>query len=145
MLIKHKKNKIINLENVSNIFIDLYSGGNGKVIFNMSYSVKIFGDKITPDYVYWNFNDEYELNTIKNIFLDGIRDWVHPVEDGQRYVNSRCISSIGTDEHKNRVIFNLNYPVSHPRDVEKMTSDFVFFNFNNKSAFYNFVETLEHI
>ena len=42
MLIKHGTNRIVNLTNVSNIFIE---EDKKKVIFNMNYSVKIFGGK----------------------------------------------------------------------------------------------------
>lgn len=142
LLIKHKQNKIVNIDNVSNIFIDLQEGNKGKVIFNMNYSVKIFGDKITPDYVYWNFDNEQELEQIRYKFESKLAGWIWPFQHGQRYVNTACISSIGTDRYKNRVIFNLNYPVSHPKDIKKVTSDFVFFNFDSAEAYEEFLITL---
>jgi len=140
VFIKYKNEKIVNLGNVSNIFIDNHEDGSGKVIFNMNYSVKIFSNKFTPDYVYWNYQTEEELNEVKGIFMPFIdaMSWVKPEENGQRYINTQCISSISIDENKNRVIFNLNYNVTHPKDNNKLTSDFVFFNFSDKEAFNNF-------
>jgi hypothetical protein len=140
VFIKYKNEKIVNLGNVSNIFIDNHEDGSGKVIFNMNYSVKIFSNKFTPDYVYWNYQTEEELNEVKGIFMPFIdaMSWVKPKENGQRYINIQCISSISIDENKNRVIFNLNYNVTHPKDNNKLTSDFVFFHFSDKEAFNNF-------
>ena len=142
MFIKYNNEKIVNLDNVSNIFVETLGQ---KVIFNMSYSVKIFNGKVTPDYVYWSYKNLDELNEIKKIFLHKISDWIHPVEDGQRYVNTRCISSIVSDEYKNRVILNLNYNVSHPKDINKLTSDFVFFNFSSRDAYWDFKRELEKL
>jgi len=139
--ISFKQEKIVNLENVSNIYID-NKDGQGKVIFNMNYSVKIFDNKFTPDYVYWSFNSDNDLECIKRIILLLIEDWIQPVEDGQRYINTTCISSIGIDDYKNRVIFNLNYNVTHPKDYNKLTSDFVFFNFKDRENFTNFKNAL---
>ena len=126
---------------MSNIYID-NKDGQGKVIFNMNYSVKIFDNKFTPDYVYWSFNSDNDLECIKRIILLLIEDWIQPVEDGQRYINTTCISSIGIDDYKNRVIFNLNYNVTHPKDYNKLTSDFVFFNFKDRENFTNFKNAL---
>lgn len=144
MFIKTKniKNKIVNLANVSNIYVD--GNTEGKIIFNMNYSVKIFGDKITPDYVYWEFNSEEEKDELMAEFLNYLVDlgWIFPAEEGQRYVNSNCISSIGFDENRDRVIFNLNYNVTHPKDTRKLTSDFVFFNFSTSEKYRNFVDVM---
>ena len=146
MFIRHGQEKIVNLDNVSNIFIDSNDMLNGgKVIFNMNYSVKIFGDKFTPDYVYWQFNNSDELQDIKDLLDANISDWVQPQEQGQRFVNPRCISSIGTDPYKNRVIFNLNYNVTHPKDPNKLTSDFVFFNFRNENGYSTFLNSLAQL
>lgn len=143
MFIKYGQEKKVNLNNVSNIYID-ENTRDGKVIFNMNYSVKIFGDKYTPDYVYYPFSNEKELNTIKNIINMGINEeeWILPQEQGQRYVRKDCISSISTDEYKNRVIFNLNYNISHPKDIDKLTSDFVFFNFSSNTKYIDFCKNV---
>jgi len=144
MFIKYKDNKIVNLNNVSNIYIDRQAhdgrGNAGKVIFNMNYSVKIFDGKYTPDYVYWMFNNERELQDIIDMFEARIEyaRWIMPVEDDQRYINVNCVSSIALDDSKNRVIFNLNYNVTHPKDMNKLTSDFVFYTFSDRNTFKNF-------
>jgi len=135
--------KIVNLDNVSNIYID--GEVTGKVIFNMNYSVKIFGNKVTPDYIYWNFSTKEELDEIKMVIDSNLDGWIKPQEEGQRYVNVKCISSIVTDKSKNRVIFNLNYNVTHPKDSSKLTSDFVFFNFSTKEKYKEFLNFLSQL
>jgi len=138
------KDKIVNLANVSNIHID--GNDKGKIIFNMNYSVKIFGDKVTPDYIYWSFNSEAEKKELTDKFLSnlGALGWILPFEEnqGQRYVNTSCISSIGFDDNKNRVIFNLNYNITHPKDKNKLTSDFVFYNFSSTDNYRDFVDIM---
>ena len=147
MFLRYSNEKIVNLDNVSNIFIDDNNMTNGgKVIFNMNYSVKIFGEKVTPDYVYWKFSNDIELKSITDILYANLRaNWIKPAEEGQRFVNTKCISSIGTDEHKNRVIFNLNYNVTHPKDARKLTSDFAFFNFNTETEYNTFLNSLAQL
>jgi len=138
----NSKDKIVNLENVSNIYVD--GEDSGKIIFNMNYSVQIFGDKMTPDYVYWTFNSAEEKDELMDAFVNPIASlgWIFPAEDGHRFVNTKCISSIGFDENKNRVIFNLNYHVSMPKNNKKLTSDFVFFNFSSTKLYTDFVDVL---
>jgi len=146
VFIQHtSKEKIVNLDNVSNIFIESNYRNEGKIIFNMNYSVKIFGNKITPDYVYWRFSNKAELDFIKNIIDKNTDGWIKPQEELQRYINTKCISSIGTDELKNRVIFNLNYNVTHPKDELKLTSDFVFYNFKTHSKYVEFLNSLSQL
>lgn len=145
MFIGYGQEKKVNLDNVSNIYIE-ENIIDGKVIFNMNYSVKIFGNKFTPDYVYWKYNNEDELQNIKDLIEENTKSgWILPQENGQRYVNISCISSIGTDEYKNRVIFNLNYNVTHPKDDKKLTSDFVFFNFSSRESYNSFNTLLNQI
>ena len=139
---ENRRDKVVNLANVSNIHID--KGSSGKIIFNMNYSVKIFDNKTTPDYVYWEFGSQEEKEEKTATFLPHLINmgWITPFEEGQRYVNSTCISSIGFDEYKNRVIFNLNYNVTHPKDSSKLTSDFVFFNFSSVEKYTSFVDAM---
>lgn len=136
MLIKHGSNRIVNLTNVSNIFVE---EDKQRVIFNMNYSVKIFGNKVTPDYTYWDYTTEDEKQEIVDLIQSKLREtsWIFPENDTLRYVNLDCVSSIGFDDHKNRIIFNLNYPVTHPKDDRKLTSDYVFWNFHNDTDTYN--------
>ncbi len=142
MLIGHKHNKIIELDNVSNIAI-VRAGKSDKVIFNMNHSVKIFNDKYTADYVYWEFYSNEELSQIKKLIIDKIPNWILPIENGQRYINPKCVSSISIDDYRNRVIFNLNYNVTHPKEIDKLTSDFVFQDFQDVDNFNKFVKKLE--
>jgi hypothetical protein len=138
-LIGFKNQKIINLNNVSNIYLD---ESGQKVIFNMDYSVKIFNNKFTPDYVYWTYEDEDEATQILDLLSLNTKDWILPAERGQRYLNPKFISSITLDTNKTRVIFNLNYNVTHPKDINKLTSDFVFYDFANIKNYQTFVDSI---
>ena len=151
MLIKHENNPIVNLQNVSNIFVDRK---NNKVIFNMNYSVKL-REKVTADYEYWNYSD---LQTLLE-YLDPILEqngFILPNNIYNRYVNSNCISSIKVDDRKMKVIYNLNCTVTHPDDAKKidgginiplnkqrMTSDFVFIKFNSQDDFYDYSDKID--
>lgn len=151
-LIGFKNQKIVNLDNVSNIYVDEQGK---KVIFNMNYSVKIFGsknsinsydkiNKVTPDYVYWSFDSMQEFMKIVDLIINKTKNWIQPEEPGQRILNPDFIASITFDEDKNRVIFNLNYNITHPKDDNKLTSDFVFYDFVSKdsfNAFFNKIKT----
>lgn len=153
MFIRHTDNTLINLENVSNIFIDRK---NNKVIFNMNYAVKL-GDTITPDYEYWYFDELNEMVSSLNDTLERA-GWILPNNIYNRYVNPKCVSSIKIDDRNLKVIYNLNATVTHPDDVRKisggmniplqkqrLTSDFVFIKFNNADEFYDYCEQIEEI
>jgi len=155
VFLKHRTNKVVNLNNVSNICVDmdksLANNISGKVIFNMNYSVKVFGEKFTPDYVYWEFKSLQELAEIDQLLLKTIANkeynlfWIAPLESGQKYVNMNCVSSVNIDYNKNRVIFNLNYNISHPKNHSQLTSDFVFMDFSTLQKFEEFNKTLDTI
>lgn len=179
MLIQYGENRIVNLTNVSNIFVE---EAKKKVIFNMNYSVKIFGGKteeievieaqeleeileeairtgkvpqfytktvknivqeakLTPDYTYWDYETEEEKKEIVDLIESKLREssWIFPENPTLRYVNLDCVSSISFDDRNNRIIFNLNYHVSHPKDDTKLTSDYVFWNFGDDSDKYALV------
>jgi hypothetical protein len=135
-LIQFKDSKIVNLDNTSSIHLD--TQGN-KVIFNMGCSVRIFG-KTTPDYVYWHFRTEEELQKIEELITNKIEHWILPVEEGQRYLNPKYISNITVDENpgSNRIIFNLTYNVTHPKDENKLTSHFLFYDFMDDNKYKTF-------
>jgi len=137
--ISYKDNKIINIDNVSNIAIDNCSN-NKKVIFNLGYSIKVFDGKVTSDYVYWKFDSDIELKEIVNRFLPKIRHWIHPAYDNHHYINPSSISSIKFEDRKYRVIFNLNYSTSIPNNIDKITGDFEFFDFNDYKDYTEFCE-----
>jgi hypothetical protein len=169
MFIKYERQLIVNLENVSNIYIDTDIDA---VIFSMNYSVKFFEDKFIPDYVCWLFNTKEELQAIKDIFEPKVKklQWFHPEEDQcvssidldvyenrvtsepdlqlvnpvekcYKFVNPKCVSSIGLDGYKNRVTFKLNYNVTYSKDNSKFVSDSVFFDFSSVERFENFKNT----
>lgn len=179
MLIQYGDNRIVNLSNVSNILVE---ESRNKIIFNMNYSVKIFGGKTedievidvdgledileesirtgvvpnlqtrtirhviqeakyTPDYTYWEYSSEEEKNEIIKLIEGKLREssWIFPENPTLRYVNLDCVSSISFDDRNNRIIFNLNYHVTHPKDDTKLTSDYVFWNFNDDGEKYALV------
>ena len=153
MFIKYGNNPIVNLSNVSNVFIDRK---NNKVIFNMNYSVKL-SDVTTSDYEYWHFNNIDDIYKELNERLE-ISGFIVPNNIYNRYVNPNCVSSIKIDENSLKVIFNLNSTVTHPEDARKismgdrniipkqrMTSDFVFIKFNNNDEFYEYCEQIERL
>lgn len=134
-----KSQKIINLGNVSNIYIDT---GGQKVIFNLNYSIKIFNGKFTPDYVYWKYDSAKELQEIQDLLLENTKGWILPAEAGQRYLNPKYVASVTLDVNKTRVIFNLNYNVTHPKDINKLTSDFVFYDFASLAIYETFIKNI---
>ena len=66
MFIQYRTNPIVNLDNVSNVFVDRR---NNKVIFNMNYSVKL-GPKMTADYQYWNYDEIEDILPYLNETLE---------------------------------------------------------------------------
>jgi hypothetical protein len=153
MFIKYENNNIVNLENVSNVFIDRK---NGKVIFNMNYTVKLY-DTMTADYEYWYFDNLEEIVSLLDDSLSRA-GFITPNNIYNRYVNPKCISSIKIDDRNMKVIYNLNTTVTHPDDARKcsqgdkiplhkqrLTSDFVFIKFNNADEFYDYCEQIEEL
>jgi hypothetical protein len=151
MFIRHNDKSIVNLENVSNVFIDRK---NLKVIFNMNYSVKL-GKTLTPDYEYWYFDDLDEIVDVLDTALVEA-GFIAPNNIYNRYVNPTCISSIKIDDKSFKVIYNLSSTVTHPEDSRKiskgdsiplqhqrLTSDFVFIKFNNPEEFYEYCEKID--
>lgn len=180
MLIQYGDNRIVNLTNVSNIFVEK---SKQRIIFNMNYSVKIFGGqteeievlevtemlrvikfmketgevpedikttsvknivkqpKHSADYTYWEYDTDEEKKEIVKLIESKLREssWIFPENDSLRYVNLDCVSSITFDDHNNRIIFNLNHNVTHPRDDTQRTSDYVFWNFYDDSSKYALV------
>ena len=137
-MIGFKENKIVNLSNVSNILLD---ERNNRVVFNLSNSIKIFNNKFTPDYVYWRYDTDEELQSIVELIESSEIDWIMPIEAGQHYISTDHIATITTDSNNSlRVIFNLNSSVTHPKDPEKVISDFVFHDFKDPNNYKDFIE-----
>lgn len=141
-LIRSGDSKTINIEQVSNIGIDIKKF---RIIFNLQYSINIFG-KQTPDYVYFEYKDVNDLQKAVKALLEVIKDdFLISSDKRQRLVAKKCISSINYIEKQKRIIFNLNYDITHPNDSSKLTSDFVFWTFNNETEFYNDMKKLSDI
>jgi hypothetical protein len=145
-----KEQKIVNLNRVSNIYVVKNSDSSGKIVFNLDYSVKIFknekgsGLKYSSDYVYWMFTSKEELNRMINLIQDNLSfEWFVPNNyEKFRYINMSKVSTITKDDKKLRIIFNLCYNVTHPRDENKVTSDFVFFDFSTTEEYNNFIDEI---
>ena len=148
MFIRYQNNPIINLDNVSNVFIDRKES---KVIFNMNYAIRITSDTITSDYVSWKYDNLDEIVNLLNDVLKRAK-FIIPNNIYNRYVNPKCVASIKIEESNKKVIFNLNSTVTHPMDIDvkrngkqRLTSDFVFIKFNNTDEFYEYCELLEEL
>lgn len=151
MFIRYQNNPIINLDNVSNVFIDRKES---KVIFNMNYAIRITSDTITSDYVSWKYENLDEIVNLLNDVLKRAK-FIIPNNIYNRYVNPKCVASIKIEEANKKVIFNLNSTVTHPMDAssdynkksgkQRLTSDFVFIKFNNTDEFYEYCEILEEL
>ncbi len=142
---KHGAMKIVNLKNVSNIgFLEEFDRSNRKVykiIFNYNYSISLntMYSKKVSDYTYVMTHDklEYEKYTDELSRLINEKGWIAPRINGEvsRLVNPDCISFVATDSRKNRVILNLAASVSYYNNTDKMTSDFLYFDFSTLEEF----------
>ena len=146
MFIKHLNSAAVNLDNVSNIFIDRKTQ---KIIFNMNYSVRLNGN-LTSDYEYWHYTDLSEVLPRLEDILEK-QGFILPNNTFNRYVNPKCVSSFKIDEKNKKVIFNLNSTVTHPEDTrlkedaQRYTSDFVFIKFTNADEFEDYVEKISEL
>lgn len=146
MFIKHLNSAAVNLDNVSNIFIDRKTQ---KIIFNMNYSVRLNGN-LTSDYEYWHYTDLNEILPRLEDILEK-QGFILPNNTFNRYVNPNCVSSFKIDEKNKKVIFNLNSTVTHPEDTrlkedaQRYTSDFVFIKFTNADEFEEYVEKISEL
>ena len=146
MFIKHLNSAAVNLDNVSNIFIDRKTQ---KIIFNMNYSVRLNGN-LTSDYEYWHYTDLSEILPRLEDILEK-QGFILPNNTFNRYVNPNCVSSFKIDEKNKKVIFNLNSTVTHPEDTrlkedaQRYTSDFVFIKFTNADEFEEYVEKISEL
>lgn len=150
----HTTDRIINLQNVSNINI---LKDSNRIIFNMNYNIEIsYFDKVSrrektkliSDYVYWDA-DNYNvmqanlktLQTTKYFIENFIRQ-----TEGHGFINNNEISSVKFSDKKYRVIFNLSHPITFTDfdGKEKITSEFVYVNCidqNQYTAYVNYVKT----
>lgn len=139
-------NTVVNLDNVSNINLIKH---RNRIAFNMNYNIELRIDEKTKyisDYVYWDAKDdrEYEDN-LRRLQTDDffICEFIkHP----NGFININEISSIKYNEFKRRVIFNLSHTVSFKDESGdfKLTSEFVYVNFNSQKEYDEFVNYLEN-
>jgi len=142
---KFGNSKIVNLKAVSNIafeaYINRFSVQEYKIIFNMGYPVSLKTDysKHISDYVYFIYQDKAEYERTVDILSDLINHhgWIAPLINGvvTRITNPESISFISTDPRKNRVILNLNTSVSFYNNNARLTSDFIYLDFNTPEEY----------
>lgn len=128
------KAKIINLDNVSNVGVDI---GKLRLIFNFQHSINIFNGGLSPDYVYMDFDTSKEMGEMFGLIAEKCKDAYFISENpANRMVNHSAVCSINIEESRNRIIFNLNHPISSKdRSDDKVSSNFVFWNFESKDSF----------
>jgi len=137
--------KIVNLDNVSNIAFEEYQDRDNnmkyKIIFNFNYGVSLNSNdaKVISDYVYYVYDtrEEYDKMSDELSRLINEKMWIAPIINGNvsRIANPDKISFIATDPIKNRIILNLATTVSFYSNYDKMTSDFMYFDFSNKEEY----------
>jgi hypothetical protein len=138
--------KIINLKNVSNINV---LKNKKRIIFNMNYSIDISvgkQQKTISDYVYWDCVDLNSLNDNITSLIGCKYFYSNFIENGHGgFINTQEISSIKFVKSKKRVIFNLSHPVTFIDSDQKakITSEFVYCNFNNTEEYSSYVYYLQ--
>lgn len=140
-LLKRPGQRPVNLDNVSTIFID-----SNRVIFHFNTNRTVQtrnGLKNVPDYLYWDLNDNDNIEFIRNDIESVLTDsWISPKEDHHRYINLDAVTNIGFDDYKQKVIFNFNFSVSHPYNQDEVIGGFEFWNFNDS---FNYNETKNYL
>jgi hypothetical protein len=115
----------------------------------MDYSVSLRSkhsqeEKLISDYVYWDAISMDDLYEMKDLIDEQTADWVY-YNDNFRIINPRKISSVVFDEDQTlnrfKIIFNLSHTVTM-RDGG-MTSEFVYYKFNDKKSFLEYKETIK--
>lgn len=152
MLIRNEQNIVVNLKNVSNIYIDRY---NNRIIFNMKSSVKLDGT-LKADYVYWYCKDLKKTLTSLEKKLEEV-GFIIPNSIYNRYVNPETVNSVKVDEKNLKIIYNFNCTVTHPEDSkmvslgedipfdkQRMVSDFAFIKFKNLDDFRDYLKKLDN-
>lgn len=145
-------NMLVNLQNVCNINIknDSYKK---RIIFNMNYNIEINtnnGLKMISDYVYWDSHSETHIvDSVEELYNNDyfVNNFIHQGSPKKGYININEISSIKYSPHKNRVIFNLSHPISfvdYDKSV-KVTSEFIFVDFNTTNELNDYVEYIKGV
>lgn len=140
-LIKFKEQKIVNIKNVTSI--GLFPEKN-RIVFNMNYGITLPNSKqIISDYVYWEASNQQEFNEMqRNAKLYSGRWIISPKNSyNERYINPDYISSIVFDINTLKIIFNLSHSVSM-KNSESLTSEFVYFKFNDIKEFARYKQEI---
>jgi hypothetical protein len=138
MLAIKEGEKIVNLDNVSNINIVEKEEG-GKIFFNMNHSIRIFGTKLTSDYIAWKYNSKSELGEILASISTTLNKWIQPSKKGERFLNPKSVSSIYFDDYNLKAVFNLNFAVSSNTDNSDISSA-AYYDFDTEDEFNQFKE-----
>jgi len=143
MFIKQSNNpsaKLINIKNVSNIGIEREKM---RIIFNFQHSINIFNGGLRPDYIYMDFKtlDDF-YHELRNVTEKCKDDFFIDKNYNNRYVNKSAICSINIETKRRRIIFNLNHQIS-AKNPDKITSNFIFWNFDCESSFNDAKKDIE--
>ena len=138
---------LVNLNSVTNIvfdenWTDRFGNHKPKIIFNFDYPVTLpKTDKKISDYKYMIFDtkSEYELKVKELEFLVNEMGWIAPIVNNRidKIINPDKISFMTHDDNNQRIILNLNTSVSFHGDYSRLTSDFVYINFNDWEEYVN--------
>ena len=150
---KFGNTKTVNIKNCSSIAFehgtDRFKEKYWKIIFNYNYSVSLNKniDKKIPDYTYFRFPNEEEYNKIRdklNVLINEHK-WLAPKIKGKvsRIINPDNISFLAVDPGKFRVILNLNNSISYFNDYRRLSSDFVYIDFETEEEFLSEYEYIK--
>lgn len=128
--------KIIVLENVSTISLDINEfKDRTRIVFNFMNPIFLIG-RWTPDYHYFEYDTAEEatkafekiisFSYIKQNFL------ISENPENKDIVNKKAITSISLKGEESKIIFNLNYPVTSYREIDKSPveiSKVIFWNY----------------
>jgi len=144
---RFNNSKIVNLDQVSNVSFnhetDRFGNLQYKIIMNFGYQISLKGqnEKRIADYCYFVFDEfqhdlfmEYQDHFTKQINKEL---WIAPKINRtiNRIVNPDYVSFVAVDPSKNRVIMNLACSVSWYSNPERMSSDFIYLDFNSEDEY----------
>ncbi len=137
--------RIVNLQNVSNINI---IPGSRRIVFNLNYAIEIVKNnnyKYISDYVYWDLIDDNNFEYAKGLLYanDYIKDFF--VQHRNGYINSEEISTVKFSDKKKRVIFNLSHPVTYVDydGYTRITSEFVYVDYKDYTEYTKYRDTIK--
>jgi hypothetical protein len=125
------KDKAVNTDIVTHISIY-----ENKWVFHLNYQISSPHNELKkiPDYV-----EFYPDNNSDVDFIDGkisSLNWISNLDPrGQVIVNPSKIGFVKYDDERNRIILNLTCSASLKHDYSTLTSDFVYFTYQNKQEY----------